>query len=71
MPPRVVPPGTLQRVLGAERRPAAAAARLVMAALAAGTRDDVTVVVADVAPAGWSGSPAEVLVGSAADIPDD
>ncbi|GAB3308837.1 hypothetical protein GCM10027451_18200 [Geodermatophilus aquaeductus] len=67
----VVPAGTLQRVLGAERRPAAAAARLVMAALAAGTRDDVTVVVADVAPAGWSGSPGEVLVGSAADIPDD
>nr|WP_239523583.1 protein phosphatase 2C domain-containing protein [Geodermatophilus normandii] len=67
----VVPAATLQRVLVAERRPAAAAARLLMAALAAGTRDDVTAVVADVAPAGWAGGAAEVRVGSAADIPDD
>jgi PPM family protein phosphatase len=60
----VVPAATLQRVLRAERRPAAAASRLLMAALAAGTRDDVTAVVADVTPGGWTGSAAEVLVGS-------
>ncbi|PRY47502.1 serine/threonine protein phosphatase PrpC [Geodermatophilus tzadiensis] len=61
----VVPAATLQRVLTAERRPAAAASRLVLAALAAGTRDDVTVVVGDVAPAGWAGGTAAVAVGAA------
>lgn len=63
----VVPEDTLQRVLTAERRPGAAAARLVMAALAAGTRDDVTAVVADVAPSGRSTPAGPLLVGAAAD----
>ncbi|MGY1610283.1 MULTISPECIES: PP2C family protein-serine/threonine phosphatase [unclassified Geodermatophilus] len=62
----VVPPDTLRRVLAAERRPAAAASRLVLAALAAGSRDDVTVAVADVTPDGWAGSTAPLLVGAAA-----
>lgn len=62
----VVPEDTLRRVLAAERRPAAAATRLVMAALAAGTRDDVTVAVADVVPAGWAATAGPVLVGAAA-----
>ncbi len=62
----VVPDDTLRRVLAAERRPAAAASRLVMAALAAGTRDDVTAVVADVTPAGWADPAGPVLVGAAA-----
>ncbi len=62
----VVPEDTLRRVLAAERRPAAAATRLVLAALAAGTRDDVTVAVADVVPAGWVVPAGPVLVGAAA-----
>ncbi|MGY1686514.1 PP2C family protein-serine/threonine phosphatase [Geodermatophilus sp. SYSU D00867] len=62
----VVPAATLQRVLAAERRPAAAASRLVMAALAAGTRDDVTAAVGDVIPAGWAGCTVQVTVGAAA-----
>jgi protein phosphatase len=41
----------LERVLVEEALPAAAATRLVRAALAAGTHDNVTVVVADVVPA--------------------
>lgn len=44
----VVEPSLVERVLAAEPAPAAAASRLVRAALAAGTHDDVTVVVADV-----------------------
>jgi serine/threonine protein phosphatase PrpC len=44
----VVPPETLARLLASDRRPAAAATRLVRAALAAGTHDNVTAVVADV-----------------------
>ncbi len=62
----VVPEDTLRRVLAAERRPAAAATRLVYAALAAGTRDDVTVAVADVVPVGWAATAGPVLVGAAA-----
>ncbi|MGY1652545.1 PP2C family protein-serine/threonine phosphatase [Geodermatophilus sp. SYSU D01119] len=61
----VVPADTLARVLSAERRPAAAASRLVLAALAAGTRDDVTAAVADVTPAGWATTAGPVLVGAA------
>jgi protein phosphatase len=44
----VLPAETLAKVLEEERRPADAAARLVHAALAAGTHDNVTAVVADV-----------------------
>jgi protein phosphatase len=44
----VVPPETLTRVLVEEPLPAAAATRLVRDALAAGTHDNVTAVVADV-----------------------
>jgi PPM family protein phosphatase len=44
----VVPAETLARLLQADSRPAAAATRLVRAALAAGTQDNVTAVVADV-----------------------
>ena len=62
----VVPDDTLRRFLAAERRPAGAASRLVMAALASGTRDDVTAVVADVTPAGWADPAGPVLVGAAA-----
>jgi protein phosphatase len=54
----VVGPDDLARVLLAERLPADAATRLVRAALAAGTHDNVTAVVADVAgpaPTGYSG----------------
>lgn len=47
----VVGPELLERVLAEEALPAAAATRLVRAALAAGTQDNVTVVVADVVPA--------------------
>jgi protein phosphatase len=46
-----VGPDLLERVLVEEALPAAAATRLVRAALAAGTHDNVTVVVADVVPA--------------------
>ncbi|MGY1794354.1 PP2C family protein-serine/threonine phosphatase [Geodermatophilus sp. SYSU D00525] len=65
----VVPAATLQRVLAAERDPAAAAARLLVAALAAGTRDDVTVAVGDVTPAGWARCTVRVTVGAAAGTP--
>jgi protein phosphatase len=44
----VVPGETLERLLQRDSRPAAAATRLVRAALAAGTHDNVTAVVADV-----------------------
>ncbi len=44
----VVPTATLERLLQADSRPAAAVTRLVRAALAAGTQDNVTAVVADV-----------------------
>jgi protein phosphatase len=50
----VVPPETLGRILAEEGRPATAATRLVRAALAASTSDNVTAVVADV-DAGCSG----------------
>jgi protein phosphatase len=55
----VVEAGMLARVLAEERRPCAAVTRLVRAALAAGTQDNVTAVVADLvltAPAQLSGS---------------
>lgn len=53
----VVPTETLERLLQVDGRPAAAVTRVVRAALAAGTQDNVTAVVADVqaaapAPAG-------------------
>ena len=53
----VVRADLLARVLGEERRPEAAARRLVRDALVAGTHDNVTAVVADVLPAEvYSGS---------------
>jgi PPM family protein phosphatase len=48
----VVPPDVLARELAEESRPKAAAHRLLRAALAAGTGDDVTAAVADVAGVG-------------------
>jgi len=61
----VVPAETIGRILAEEHRPAHAVTRLVRAALAAGTRDDVTVVVADVTEEGAAPSAPASLLGSA------
>ncbi|WP_448638792.1 PP2C family protein-serine/threonine phosphatase [Geodermatophilus sp. URMC 63] len=60
-----VPPELLSRVLGEEHDPAAAAARLLRAALAAGARDDVTAVVAAVERVGVTGPTPLQTVGAA------
>ena len=51
----VVEPDLIERILSDEERPVAAANRLIRAALAAGTHDNVTVVVGDVVTtySGW------------------
>jgi PPM family protein phosphatase len=61
----VVPAQEILRVLSGERRPSDAATQLLRSALAAGTRDNVTAVVGDVAPAG-SAPPAPTSVVGAA-----
>jgi PPM family protein phosphatase len=53
----VVSPALIELVLRAEARPEAAATRLARAALAAGTRDNVTAAVADLVPTSRPGAP--------------
>ena len=60
----VVPAETIGRILAEEHRPAHAVTRLVRAALAAGTRDNVTAVVADVTVEGAAPLAPPSLVGS-------
>jgi PPM family protein phosphatase len=63
----VARPETIHRILSEERRPGDAVSRLVRAALAAGTTDNVTAVVGDVMPEGAAPSGPPVLVGAISD----
>jgi protein phosphatase len=62
----VVTPATLTRILTEEHRPADTVARLLRASLAAGTRDNVTAVVADIAVVGSLRPAWPTVVGAAA-----
>jgi protein phosphatase len=63
----VARPETIHRILSEERRPGDAVSRLVRAALAAGTTDNVTAVVGDVMPEGTAPSGPPLLVGAISD----